>query len=99
MQTCRAARKEEIMHDRTVSPVERLATANDIREIIGPFEDDVVVKILDVHPTPAEVLNAYTWLRSDEHLQRRLAHDLQGRAAQVFELLEHEYPEIDGSQM
>jgi hypothetical protein len=87
------------MHEVIVSQAEQPASANDIREIIGPFEDDVVVKILDVHPTSAEVLDAYTWLRSDEHLQRRLAHELHGRTARVFEILEQEYPDIDGSQM
>jgi hypothetical protein len=87
------------MHEVIVSQAEQPASANDIREIIGPFEDDVVVKILDVHPTSAEVLDAYTWLRSDEHLQRRLTHELHGRAARVFEILEQEYPDIDGSQM
>ncbi|MDQ7980681.1 hypothetical protein QYH69_25925 [Paraburkholderia sp. SARCC-3016] len=91
--------KEDIVRNQTVGQAEQPATANDIRAIIGPFEDDVVVKILDVHPTAAEVLNAFTWLRSDEHLQRRLAHELHGRAAQVFEILDQEYPEIDGSQM
>ncbi|MFC0397292.1 hypothetical protein [Paraburkholderia rhizosphaerae] len=87
------------MHSQTASGAQQPATANEIRQIIGPFEDDVVVKILDVHPTSAEVLNAFTWLRSDEHLQRRLAHELHGRTAQVFEILDQEYPEIDGSLM
>ncbi|XUW90490.1 hypothetical protein OH764_26350 [Burkholderia sp. M6-3] len=87
------------MHDQIVSQAEQPATANEIRQIIGPFEDDVVIKILDVQPTATDVLSAFTWLRSDEFLQRRLEHELHGRAARVFEILEREYPELDGGQM
>jgi hypothetical protein len=75
------------------------ASANAIREIIGPFEDDVVAKILKVGPTVTEVRDAYAWLRSDEYLQRHLDHGLHGRAAQVFQILKDEYPELGDSQL
>jgi hypothetical protein len=70
------------------------ATASEIREIVGPLEDEVVAQILDVEPTSAEVLDAYTWLRADERVQSRLERELHGKAARVFEILEQE--EIDG---
>lgn len=54
------------------------ATASEIRDIIGPIEDDVIAKILEIEPTSAEVLDAYTWLRSDERLQFRLDHEPHG---------------------
>ena len=75
------------------------ASANAIREIIGPFEDDVVAKILKDGPTVTEVRDAYAWLRSDEYLQRHLDHGLHGRAAQVFQILKDEYPELGDSQL
>jgi hypothetical protein len=70
------------------------ANANEIRNIIGPFEDDVVVKIMRIGPTVDDVRQAYAWLRSDEYLQRHLEHDLGARAADVFEILEDEYPQL-----
>lgn len=71
------------------------ATASEIHDIIGPIEDDVIAKILEIEPTSAEVLDAYTWLRSDERLQFRLDHEPHGRAARVFEILEREDDEGD----
>ncbi|OIQ76726.1 hypothetical protein GALL_415910 [mine drainage metagenome] len=73
------------------------ATASEIREIVGPLEDEVVVKILDIGATASEVLDAYTWFRSDERRERLLEHELHGRTARVFEVLEEDYPEPDRS--
>ncbi|MBP0593447.1 hypothetical protein J8I87_27880 [Paraburkholderia sp. LEh10] len=70
------------------------ATADEIRKIIGPFEDDVVMKIMRITPTVDDVRRAYSWLRSDEYLQRHLAHNLPAPSARVFEILAAEYPEL-----
>ncbi len=71
------------------------ATANEIRAILGPSDDSVIVEILKVGPTYDEVLEAYAWLASDDYLHRRLHHNLHGRAAEVFDILEAEMPEPD----
>jgi hypothetical protein len=73
----------------------RAATAGEIRAIIGPCDDDLVIKIVDLAATPPEVLQAQTWLMSDGYVHRRLHHSLCGRAAQVFDILESELPERD----
>ncbi|MEM5344311.1 hypothetical protein [Paraburkholderia azotifigens] len=78
----------------SVTEVREVATANEIRKIIGPFEDDVVTKIMAIKPTVDDVARAYSWLRSDEHLQRHLTHNLAARAADVFEILAAEYPDL-----
>ncbi|WER50369.1 hypothetical protein CupriaWKF_32820 [Cupriavidus sp. WKF15] len=70
----------------------RAATASEIRDIIGLLEDEVVERILDEAPTSAEVLEAYTWFRSEHRLQRRHGFELQGKAARVLEILESEEP-------
>jgi len=69
------------------------ATASEIRAIIGPCDDDLLANILRSEATRDEVLEAHTWLMSDDYIQRRLHHSLRGRAAQVFEILESELPE------
>ncbi|WP_322067345.1 hypothetical protein [Burkholderia ubonensis] len=70
------------------------ATASEIREIVGPMEDEVIAQILDIGPTSTEVLDAYTWLRADDRQQIKLERELHGKAARVLEILEQE--ESDG---
>lgn len=77
-------------------PVGRIpATAKEIRDIIGPFEDEVITRILDLEPSVEDVAAAYAWLRSDENLVRKLEHALPAKAAQVFDILDSEFPELD----
>lgn len=74
---------------------QKAATASEIREIVGPLGDEVVAQILDIGATSAEVLDAYTRLRSDERLQHRIEHEMHGRTARVFEILDEEFPDFD----
>ncbi|MFS8980953.1 hypothetical protein [Cupriavidus necator] len=74
---------------------EKLATPEEIREVIGPFEKEVILRILDIEPTLDDVQAAYAWLRSDEFLMRNLSHNLGSKAAAVFEILHDEFPDFD----
>ncbi|WP_114814738.1 hypothetical protein [Paraburkholderia kururiensis] len=74
------------------------ATASEIRDIVGRVEDDVVAQILEIGPTGAEVLDACTWLRSDERRQQRLDHELHGRAARVLAILEAALPDSEDGE-
>ncbi|MBP0632851.1 MULTISPECIES: hypothetical protein [unclassified Cupriavidus] len=71
------------------------ATASEIRDIVGPVEDQVVEMILDEGPTRAEVLEAFTWLRSDQQLRHRPGFELEGKSARILEILESEEPDSD----
>lgn len=71
------------------------ATAREIRAIIGPNDDELVTRIVDLGATRDEILEAHTWLMSDDYLHRQLHHSLRGRAALVFDLLESALPEPD----
>jgi hypothetical protein len=71
------------------------ATASEIREIVGPIEDEILTGILALGATREEVLEAETWLSSDDYLHRQLHHGLSGRAAEVFAILETTLPEPD----
>jgi phosphoglycolate phosphatase-like HAD superfamily hydrolase len=73
----------------------RAATASEIRAIVGPLEDDVIAHIVELAPTAAEVLDAYTRFRSSASLQHRLEHELHGKAARVLDLLEEANPDTD----
>ncbi len=71
----------------------KAANSTEIRTIIGQCDDDLVMQILGVGGTYDEVLEAYTWLTSDDYLHRRLHRSPSGRAAQIFEILESALPE------
>lgn len=75
------------------SATDRTLSAGEIREIIGDLEDETILEILAIGPTEAELVEAQTWLASDDYLHRALHHTLEGRAARVFELLEAQLPE------
>lgn len=66
------------------------ATASEIREIVGPVEDRVVEMILDEAPTYAEVLEAFTWLRSEQRLRHRPNFEPEGKTARILEILDAE---------
>lgn len=73
----------------------RAATASEIREIVGAVDDAVMASIVAVGATQEEVLEAKTWLASDDYLHRELHHAVQGRAAQIVDILEAELPDPD----
>lgn len=77
----------------TTTPPEKAATAGEIRAIVGPLEDSVIAAITAVGATREEILEAQTWLASDDCLHRALHHSLSGRAAAIFDILEAELPE------
>jgi hypothetical protein len=71
------------------------ATAQDVRDILGPVDDGLVASILALGATRDEILEANTWLSSDDYMHRQLHHGLTGAAALVFDILEAELPEPD----
>lgn len=72
-------------------------TAKEIREVIGPFEMEVLTRILAIEPSIQDVQLAYKWLRSDEHLIRDMDIELTGKAKMIYELLDAEFPDFDAS--
>lgn len=69
------------------------ATGEEIRSVLGPLDDTLLASLLAVGATPAEVLEAQTWLNSDDYLHRSLHHGQSGRVAALVEILEAEEPE------
>jgi hypothetical protein len=74
-------------------PGEESASAAEIRDIVGPLDDAVITAILSIGPTRAELVEACAWMTSDDYLHRKLHHALQGRAAEVFDILVSELSE------
>jgi hypothetical protein len=70
-------------------------TAEDVRRIAGRLSDDRVSAILATGATQAEVVEALTWLSSDEYLGGGLERPLHGTVAEVYEILKPDHPDED----
>jgi hypothetical protein len=71
----------------------RPATASEIIEIVGHLDDGVIVRILATGASPAEVLEAFTWVYADDQLGTELQHGRHGAVGAVYEILLQEEPE------
>jgi hypothetical protein len=67
--------------------LQRPATAEEVRSIVGPVDETVLARIVETGATPAEVLEAFTWTAADDRLGEELQRLPTGRVAQVYEIL------------
>ena len=75
----------------------RNARAREIREIVGPIDEAVITRILDIEPSIEDVRLAYHRLRVDKCPSCKKVSNLGGKAAEVFEILDDEFPDFDSS--
>ena len=68
-------------------------TAAAIRDIVGRISDDRIAAILATGATHAQVVEAFSWLSSDEYLGAGLERPLSGVVADVYEILKPEEAE------
>lgn len=74
----------------TASDERRVVTASDIGEIVGELDPAAVASIIATGATRDELLEAFSWLSSDDSLHRALHHGPRGRVAQVYDILDAE---------
>lgn len=67
--------------------MQKQVTPEELREIVGPVEDDVVSAVIATGATAAEVAEAQAWLSMDDALAKELHHRNQGRVAEIYDLL------------
>lgn len=82
---------------RTSKTDSRCASANEIREIVGPIDGEVMARILEIEPSIGDVQRAFRWLCTENDLSRDSKFDLGGKAEQVLEILDDELPDFDSS--
>jgi hypothetical protein len=70
-------------------------TAQGVREIVGRIGDDRISAILATKATPAELMEAFTWLSSDEYLAGGLERPLTGVVAELYDILKAGEPDIE----
>ena len=71
------------------------ATAREIIEIVEPLKDVVLLQILEVRPTAAEVVEAFTWANADDQIGTELERGPRGAVTRVYDILKMEEPKPD----
>ena len=75
----------------------QVATADEVRAIVGDISDAALTSVLASGATAAEVLEAHTWLSADDVMGRTLGRPLHGAVAVVCDILEAELEPPDES--
>ena len=71
-------------------------TREDVIEVLGPVDDDVIVEVLGVGATREELEEAFAWLNADDVLGRQLHRQPSGRVAELCDILQPEEEEEPG---
>ncbi len=70
-------------------------SAEAIREIVGRLSDDRIAAIQATKASAAEVVEAFTWLSSEEYAGGRHQPPLAGAVAEVYGILKPDRPEAE----
>lgn len=74
---------------------DRTLTRTDVAEICGRLDDMRVAAIIGTGASPAELMEARTWMASDDYLSGTLHRQPSGRVAALVELLRADEPDWD----
>jgi len=67
--------------------VHRPATATQVREILGPADEDLILRVLETEASAPEVVEALNWINADDQLGQALQRQPSGRVAKLCEIL------------
>jgi hypothetical protein len=70
-------------------------SAEEIRHVAGPLNDEAVAAILRIGPSLEEIESAARYALGDGDLVDRAGHPLAGRVAQLYEILSAEGADED----
>jgi hypothetical protein len=69
------------------APAPLLATSADLHAILGELDERLMLEILALHPTVAELEEAAMWARGEGDLRAREGHPLDARLARLVDIL------------
>ncbi len=72
----------------STKPTKAIASAAEIRSIVGDIDDSTVMSIRDTGATAAEVLEAFIWASSDDELGNTPGHSRDGPVGRVYDILQ-----------
>lgn len=78
-----------------MKPSSQPATATEIREIVGPLDDALLIEILNSGATAAEVLEGFTWANADDQIGTETERGPRGTVGRVCEILKRAEPDLD----
>jgi hypothetical protein len=70
-------------------------SADDLRRLAGPLDDETVAQILKMGATYDEVEIAAGYAAGDGDRYDRLGHELTGRIAEIYEILRTDQEEVE----
>ncbi|MEQ8966060.1 MAG: hypothetical protein RID91_09565 [Azospirillaceae bacterium] len=79
----------------TAPVTDRAATAAEVVEIVGRLDDVVIADIVATGASPAEVLEAWTWMNADDYMGGDLERPRTHKVARVLAILEAQLPDPD----
>jgi hypothetical protein len=68
----------------------RAGAASQIREILGPVDDEVVIDIVNAGATAAEVSEAFEWLNDDDYMGAELNRSMNKNVQRVYDILRND---------
>jgi hypothetical protein len=71
--------------NKTENPV----TENDVRAIVGPLDDDIVLSILEIGATHDEIMQAFDWLEESRYTMSAFEKPMNERAHRVYQILDY----------
>ena len=74
---------------------EKPATGIEVRRILGPVDDELVMSILATGATAEEVVEAYEWFGGSDRMGTDLDRTRRGRVGAVCEILARDYEEAE----
>ena len=80
----------------SVNPVRYAeATAKDLRTVLGPVDDAIIIAIQDTGASRDEVLQAYAWLDEDDYIGAMLEMPMTHRVRRVYDILRDDLEKLD----
>ncbi|HYG86458.1 MAG TPA: hypothetical protein VD978_09385 [Azospirillum sp.] len=74
---------------------DRTLTRDDVIDICGRLDDMRIASIIATGASPAELMEARTWMASDDYLAGKLHRSTSGRVGALIELLRADEPDWD----
>jgi hypothetical protein len=63
------------------------ASEKDLRKVLGPVDDEIIIAIKDTGASRDEVLQAHAWLDEDDYIGAMLEKPMTHRVRRIYDIL------------
>lgn len=71
------------------------ATEKDIRKVLGPVDDEIIIAIRGTGASSDEVLQAQAWLEEDDYIGAMLEKPLTHRVRRIYDILRDDLDRLE----